>query len=110
MYHPTAWQKCFPSSYLAEVKTSFKTLVALFGEPYLDRCLDQKSTTEWVIEDHTGRIFTIYDYGITDICWDPERMKVYTDRLRTDVVCTWHIGGSGDAGVTDLITFIRSKS
>lgn len=78
--------------------TSYQKMVELFGEP--DCFDDDKSDAEWVIKDHKGRIFTIYNYK-------NGKNHCGKNGIPTDKIDRWNIGGHSANGVNILIALLE---
>jgi hypothetical protein len=92
---------------LTTFESSYAHLVSLFGEPNseADR---YKVSTEWVVQNDDGVVFTIYDYKQTNL-YSSRLPSVESFRARTNY--EWHIGGqvSNNRITLKLIQFIKSK-
>jgi len=72
------------------VETSFENLVRHFGLPNGNGD-DYKVSTEWLLEESSGLIISIYDYKETNL-YDGGLPSV--DQFRRQKSYNWHIGGS----------------
>ncbi len=83
---------------------SYQDLVRVFGEPNCEGD-EYKVSTEWVISDIEGNVWTIYDYKMTDL-YDDNTMTV--EEFRNLPEYEWHIGGHDTAeGTGPLIEFLE---
>lgn len=92
---------------LTTFETSYANLVSLFGEPNSEAD-KYKVSTEWVVENDEGVVFTIYDYKETNL-YSSRLPSVESFRARSNY--EWHIGGqtSNNLVAKQLIKFIKSK-
>ena len=87
-----------------EVKTSYKKLVELFGEP--DGSEDDKVSSEWVLRSSEGDVVTIYDWKATNLySKDNPSVKQFRARKGYD----WHIGAKNKEAAEELKSFIISQ-
>lgn len=88
------------------LNASYKILVELFGAPSTS---DQyKVSTEWILEDQKGNVFTIYDYKETNL-YDENNPSV--EEFRALPTYEWHVGGRTKlltlAAIAELEELIR---
>ena len=88
------------------VNTSYAHLIELFGEPDPLNTDEYKVSTQWIIEDENGRVYTIYDYKMTKM-YDHDGYTV--KQFRKLPSYEWHIGGISNYGVEELKNFILNS-
>lgn len=95
------------TSLQAYVRTSYKRLVQLFGEPNGEGN-NYKVSCRWVVCDGAGRVFTIYDYKVTDLY---EGGLPTPAQLKELPNVEWHIGSSPEnvGGVENLCQHIDKQ-
>lgn len=101
----TSPEKAVGTSFQDEVRTSYARLVELFGYPN-SKGDEYKISTEWVLENERGQIFTIYDWKSTEL-YEGGQMTI--EELRTLSEYDWHIGAKINSGTLDLRRFIANK-
>jgi len=80
------------------LRTSRRILTQIFGEPDAVNSLDNKVTTEWVIEIDGKTLATLYDY---------KRYELGAPGL--DETYDWHVGGFNDEAYDELLAVVLEQ-
>ena len=102
-YIPAKKAKTNGTSLKGYVAATFDQLANLLGQPH--SCDEYKTSTEWVLLDDEGSVFTIYDYKATNLY---ERSEPSVEEFRSSgLPYEWHIGGKKPAD--DLIQWLMEN-
>lgn len=92
------------TSLMGYIQASYKDLVKLFGPP--KKADNYKVSTEWIVEDESGNVATIYDWKSTNL-YDEGLESIR--QLRALPLYDWHIGAHNKEIAHNLIMFINTK-
>jgi len=96
----------YGTSLIGEYCASYTALRAVLGAPNSPRGGDGKTSTEWIVRDNFGGVYTIYDYKETNL-YSPDLPSVRKFRQRP--VYDWHIGGGRNTRLSELVEWLSAK-
>ncbi len=99
------------TSLQAEVTASFKAVCEILGKPQYcatkrDPDSDGKVSTQWIVTNDAGEVFTIYDFKETSLY---DRSNPSPTAFRNQPSIDWHIGGKERTSAGRFAAWLREQ-